>query len=64
MAVTNGIEIEIVVRKRANGRPVGKSGHSFVAIEEESASPADRQRIATEAARRVEEFMKSRLVIK
>jgi len=60
--IQNGIEIEIIVRSRKNGRPVGKAGHAFVVSEDEAAGEAGRKRIVDEAKARVDEYMKSRLV--
>ena len=60
--VQNGIEIEIIVRTRKDGKPVGESGHTYAIADGERAGRADRRRIADEVQARADEYLKSRLV--
>lgn len=60
--IQNGTEIEIVVRTRKNGKPVGKAGHVFVVSEGDSTGESGRKRIAEELKARADEYLKSRLV--
>lgn len=58
----NGVEIEIIVRTRKEGKPVGKAGHVYVTAEGMKIGEAERRKIGLEAGQRVDDYMKSLVI--
>lgn len=62
MAIQNGVEIEIIVRSRKDGKPSGKSSCLFVEEAGMKIGEAGRKQIATAVQERAQDYLTSLVV--